>query len=201
MKTMTTAAAVLVAALLGGCKTPQVALDQANHGVSMIAGLEQALGELRRVETHALKARTESIRLKRDAVARIDRAAKFDARTRVEVGDTASGAALERLLASTDAVAAEDSAYLAAIARNEADIAALLTPLPTTRAATSVAQDALADLGKQLDGTVRRDELLDFARGVVVSVNEAKGRIAAAQAAASASALAQAAPASTQPGE
>lgn len=167
--------------VLGGCKTQQVALDEANHGVALISELETSLADFRRIETHSLNARSASLRAQKDALAAVEKIAKRDMRIRAAVGDRATARILDTLLASTDALADEDAAYVNAAAQNEAAVAALLTPLPTTKESTSAAQTALAEMGKELGGGIRRAEFFAFWKAVKASVDKEKEEIAKAE--------------------
>lgn len=177
---------MLAMVLLSACATPKPALDEANHGVALIAELEKSLAEFRRIETNSLNARAESIRDKKNAIALVEKTLARDMRTRAAAGDQASVKLYSSLIDSADAIAKEDAEYQAAIARNDATIAALLTPLPSTKEATSTAQAALADLGKELTPDERRAELIDYFKYVKASVQEARKKIDEAEAAASA---------------
>lgn len=167
--------------VLSGCKTQQLALDEANHGVALISELETSLTDFRRIEKHSLNARSVSLRQQKNALAIVEKVAKRDMRTRVAVGDKSTGKILDALLASTDALAVEDAAYVTAAAQNEAAVGALLAPLPTTKESTSAAQTALAEMGKELSSETRREEFLVFWRAVKASVDEEKKKISKAE--------------------
>ena len=176
---------IFLVVLLSACRTPPAAMDQANHGVSLSSELEKSLAEFHRIQTHSQNARAAKIREQQNSLALAEKTISRDMRVRAAVGDTRTEKVLRQLLTSTDALAAEDAAYVRTMADNDKAVAALLTPLPTTKESTSAAQAALAALGEELSGDVRRGEFLEFSRGVKTSVDEAKKKIAAAEAEAS----------------
>jgi hypothetical protein len=170
--------------LLSACSTPQPVLDQAQHGVSLIAELEKNLAEYRRLQGVSQAARHAAIRMQRDAIGQTEVLARRDARARAAAGDKQTVDLAEGLIAHADAIAADDAAYVANQAADQAALAALLEPIPSTRSATTDAQTALAVMGDQLTAEQRRDELKAWIKEIKKSVSENKEKIEKAEAAA-----------------
>jgi hypothetical protein len=187
-------AATLVAMLaLSACATPQAALDEANNGAGLIAHLELSLTEFRRVETNAENARLASLRDQQDTLDQVAGANNAALRARKSAGDTDSEPLVAELLANADAIAADHAAAQAATTSDEAALAALLQPLPSTKSATADAQKKLAAMGTDLSRDTRDAEFLAFAKAIKDNVAANKKKIAAAEAAANAPAKDQAA--------
>ena len=173
---------LMVAALaLCGCSTPKPAMEQANHGVGLIAQLESSLTEFRRVEKNSLDARAESLLAQRKAIAFIDREKQRDLQARVAAGDKLSATLIDNLVANTEGLALSQAEYTDSNARNEAEVAALLAPIPNTRSATATAQARLAEMGEELGWDIRRSELQAFIKAVKDSVEDGKKKIEEAE--------------------
>ncbi|MGW8394706.1 hypothetical protein [Pseudoduganella sp. HUAS MS19] len=166
---------------LGGCSTPKPAMEQAHHGVGLVAQLESSLTEFRRVERNSLNARAESLLAQRKAIAFIDREKQRDLQARVAAGDKLSSTLIDKLVANTEGLALSQAEYSDTNARNEAAVAALLAPIPDTRAATSAVQAKLAAMGEELGWDIRRSELKAFIKAVKDSVEEGKKKIEEAE--------------------
>ncbi len=168
--------------LLSACSTPQPALDQAQHGVSLIAELESNLAEYRRLQGVSQAARHAAIRMQRDAIGETEVIARRDARARAAAGDKQTVDLAEGLIAHADAIAADDAAYLANQAADQAALASLLAPIPSTRSATTDAQAALAVMGDQLTAEQRREELKGWIKEIRKNVAENRDKIEKAEA-------------------
>jgi len=184
MRTLSAALTAIATVALCACSTPQVALDQANHGVGLIAELELSLSEFRRVEQNAEDARRESLREQMEALEVAKKSTNRDARARKSAGDADTSALIERLIADADGMAADDAMAKATQRANDAALAALLSPLPSTSAAMATAQKKLAEMGTELSWEKRYSELLAFAKAIKEAVDANKKKIADAEAAA-----------------
>jgi len=184
MRTLSAALTAIATVALCACSTPQVALDQANHGVGLISELELSLSEFRRVEQNAEDARRESLREQMEALEVAKKSTNRDARARKSAGDADTSALIERLIADADGMAADDAMAKATQRANDAALAALLAPLPSTSAAMATAQKKLAEMGTELPWEKRYSELLAFAKAIKEAVDANKKKIADAEAAA-----------------
>ena len=179
-----TSAALAAVLTLAGCATPQVALDQARHGTSLITQLETSLAEFRRVEQNAEEARRQSLADQLLALEEVKGTAARDVRARLSAGDTATGAMVDRLIADADGLAADAAAARAAQQANQAVLATLITPLPSTLATTTAAQKKLAEMGTELSRETQGKEFLAWTRTIKAAVDANKKKIAEAEAAA-----------------
>lgn len=176
--------AVLCAFLaLAGCATPQVALEQARQGTSLVGQLETAMTEFRRVEQNAEESRSQSLARQMQDLEDAKGPAARDARARLSAGDKATAALIARLMADADALAADAAASRAARQANETVLATLITPLPSTVASTTVAQKKLAEMGTELSYATRAKELLDWTQTIKAAVDANKKKIDEAEAA------------------
>ncbi|KQZ31811.1 hypothetical protein [Duganella sp. Root1480D1] len=172
---------MLAALLLCGCSTPKPAMEQANHGVGLLAQLESSLAEFRRVEGNSMKARADSLLAQRKAIAFVNREKQRDLQARVAAGDKLSASLIDNLVANTEGLALSQAEYAEANAGNEAAVAALLAPIPDTRGGTSVTQARLAEMGEELGWDIRRSELQAFIKAVKESVEDGKKKIEEAE--------------------
>ncbi|KQV47544.1 MULTISPECIES: hypothetical protein [unclassified Duganella] len=172
---------MFAALALCGCSTPKPAMEQANHGVGLIAQLESSLTEFRRVEGNSMKARADSLLAQRKAIAFVDREKQRDLQARVAAGDKLSATLIDNLVANTEGLALSQAEYSDTNARNEAAVAALLAPITDTRSGTSTAQARLAEMGEELGWDIRRSELQAFIKAVKDSVEEGKKKIEEAE--------------------
>ncbi|SFF56728.1 hypothetical protein SAMN05518865_101585 [Duganella sp. CF458] len=174
-------APMLAALALCGCSTPKPVMEQANHGVGLIAQLESSLTEFRRVERNSMKARADSLLAQRKAIAFVDREKQRDLQARVAAGDKLSVTLIDNLVANAEGLALSQAEYSDTNARNEAAVAALLAPVPDTRSGTAAAQARLAEMGEELGWDIRRSELQAFIKAVKDSVEEGKKKIEEAE--------------------
>lgn len=174
-------AVAIVVLALGGCSTPRVALDQSNHGASLIAQLEISLTEFRRVEASAEAARQQSLREQLEALGQVKKSTNRDARARRSAGDGQTVAIIERLIADANGLADDDTTAAATQKTNEALLAALLQPIPSTTAAMTAAQKKLAEMGAELPRETRYAEFLSFAKAIKDAVDANKKKVAEAE--------------------
>jgi hypothetical protein len=167
--------------VLCGCSTPKPAMEQANHGVGLIAQLESSLTEFRRVERNSMKARADSLLAQRKAIAFVDREKQRDLQARLAAGDKLSVTLIDNLVANTEGLALSQAEYANTNASNEAAVAALMAPIPDTRSGTSAAQARLAEMGEELGWDIRRSELQAFIKAVKDSVEEGRKKIEEAE--------------------
>lgn len=184
MRTLLKAMCLATGGLLAACATPQAALDQANHGASLISQLESALGEFRRIEQNAQDARLRSLQDQLAAIEEVKKSTLRDARARTSAGDHATPALIARLQGDADGLAADAAAAQAAREANDAALASLLGPLPSTAASTTDAQKKLAEMGSELSRETRLREFRSFAKAIRKSIEENRQKIAEAEAAA-----------------
>lgn len=185
MRCATTLVLAPLMALMSACSTPPVVLEQANHGASLIGQLEAAMAEFRRIERNAEEARQRSLEEQLSAIEEVKPAGNRDARARKSAGDRSTGEMVERLTGDADGMGDDAAALAAAAKANHAMLAALITPLASTSAATTAAQKKLAEMGTELSASARRAEFLSFAKAIKESVDTNKKKIADAEAAAS----------------
>ena len=180
------ALSALSALCLGACATPQVALDQANQGVSLVSQLELHLQEFRRVESVAEQAQLASL-AEQDADSSVNRQElSFNNRARQAASATRENRIIENMTAMIQGYAEDEAAADADRSAYNDRLSTLLDPLPSTTASTTAVQSSLADMGKELPWATRRDELKKVADTVRKNVDDNRKKIHDAQAAAAA---------------
>lgn len=182
---MKTATTLLLAGLaLAGCATPQPALDQANHTVAMMAQLEIELKEFARVQDVAAQARLRSIARQERDIEAVASQTRVAVAVRTANGDMSAANLQAKLATVAGAVGQSDETRKAAVAAVDAELAALLKPLPSTAEKSSAAQKALAEMGSELPRGTRFSELKAFYTVVKESVDTNRKKIKDAEEAA-----------------
>jgi len=166
-----------IAALLAACSTPQVAMDQANHTVGLVTQLELEMREFDRIQKVAATARLKSIAVQEQDNAFVLGQARIDEKVRRAMGDTETTEAESKFSIVAQAIADDDTQLKTAIASVDAELSALLKPLPSTADNSSAAQKALADMGAELSPTIRFSELQSFYKTVKESVDANRQKI------------------------
>jgi flagellar basal body L-ring protein FlgH len=179
-------AALALAALVAGCSTPQVALQQANHTAKLMSLLDAELSEFRRVQQAAQASRVQSMATQKEFLSRLSASAEVTDQARRSAGDTLTVTLREQLISNADGVGQVRQETKSARTDFKKQVDALLVPLPSTRASITDAQAKAAAMGTELSADTRRQELLDFGIAVAESLNEARERIRKAQAEAAA---------------
>lgn len=169
---------------LCACATPDAALEQANHTSALMAGMEKELATFRRVNTAAEQSLRESLHEQRAQLANERFQYALETRARMSAGDAATQALIDRMIADTAALAADEAAAAQAVATNDETVAALLAPLPSTNSAIAQAQARMAAMGVELSRSTRAAELRAFVQEVRNNVEANRKKIDEAQAAA-----------------
>lgn len=169
---------------LAGCTTTPVARESANFGVGVIGEMEVALADFQNSETEAYKARQASLRdqhrLARKAIASVANSSRM----RESAGDSHAQLVTRKLIDNSDAMAADQAVLIAGDKLGDETLAALVTPLPSTRHATGESQKALALLGANLSAKAQYDTARSFIVVVKDTVSGNKAKIADAKKAA-----------------
>ncbi len=179
---------LLSALALAGCATPQPALDQARHTVALMAQLEIELKEFARVQDVAAQARLRSIARQERDIEAVAAQTRVAVAVRTANGDMAAANLQAKLATVAGAVGHSEETRKAAVAAVDAELAALLKPLPSTGEKSSAAQKALAEMGTELSPSTRFSELKGFYAVVKESVDANRKKIKDAEEAAKAAA-------------
>ena len=166
-----------LAVVLSGCSTPNPALEQANHTTALMGGLETELQILRRVAGASAEARQESMREQKLAIVNAKLLSGPRIRARISAGDVATQMMVDRMLADTDAIAADEAAASSALAANDAEIEKIMTPLASTSALMTQAQAKMAVMGTELPARTRAVELFAFVKAVKENVDQNRKKI------------------------
>jgi hypothetical protein len=175
-------AAVLSAALLmGGCATPQSALDQANNAAMLTASLNAELVNFRKTQAAIAQARLDSVKRQRATMARYDTDARFEERVNSAAGATKGARLIGELRDLSDSRIKDEKDLRAALSELEVSFSKLLDPLPDESADVQATQKALAVMGEELSPTDRLKMAAAFASDVQKSVKANRDKIVAAQ--------------------
>lgn len=173
------AAAALVAvalalATLGGCATPQAALDQANNGAALTASLQQELREFRTVQARVAEERIRSLRSLQTMMANYEVASAFDQRVMEVAGNNDSASAMASLRRLADSVVDDEKELRAKQAAIDEALAKLVSSVPQQAAQLKATQDALAVLGQQQSTEEKLRAVSEFAKGLKEQIEKAK---------------------------
>lgn len=180
-------AVVFCAAMLGGCATPQEALDQANNGAALTAALQAQLREFRQVQANVARGRIESIRRQTTLLATFDADAAFEERVQKAAGLDNQLKLYSALHDLADSRAKDEADLQIKLAGFDAVYAKLLSPLPDPHDKLKTTQEALGVLGDQLGFDERAKMAEDFAKTIKSAIEENKKKADAAAAEATAS--------------
>lgn len=176
---------------LSGCASPPVARESANFGVSAMGQMESALGDFRSSETESYKARQASLIEQQRQAKNVRASLANSSRMRESAGDYQAQAVTLRLIGNAEAMGNDEAGLIAANKLDDATIAALATPLPSTKKATEAAQKSLAALGADLTAQAKYDNLKLFTTAVKTTVDSNKKKIEEAKNAAQAGTVAK----------
>jgi hypothetical protein len=171
---------------LPGCHTSPVALEQANHTVSLMAELEGQLGEFKRSASAAENARIASLQFQMDRVLASTKSAALDTQASADAGDKTHEPFARKLLGGAEAKGKAEVLSLKQSEDYAARLATLLTPQPNLKPTLAQAQVKAAVLGKDLDPDVRFDELKAFVSDLADNLKANREKIDKAKAAANA---------------
>ena len=198
MKPCTATSLVIAGAamlMLGGCATPQAALDQANNGAALTAALQIELRAFRAVQANVGRGRIDSIRRQNLSLATYDADAAFEERVQRVAGREDQLRLYAALTTLADSRAKDEADLQTKMAEYDTAFAKLLAPLPDPGGKLAATQQTLGALGEQLTFQDRLKMAADFATVIKVAIDENRKKITAAQAAAP---VAQVQPASTK---
>ena len=192
-------AAVVVFTWLGGCATPQAALDQANNAAALTMSLQAELQNLRAAQANVARLRLESVRRQNTLLATYEVDAAFGERVQRAVGKTAEAQLASTLRELADSKAKDEKELQAKLSELDDLMAKLLAPVPDQAAKLAATQNAMGALGEELKFEQRLQVVATFASDLKKAIDENKKKAEAATASAPAPA-AQPAATTTPPG-
>ena len=154
MKT-TSIAIVLVSLYVSGCASPQPALDQANHGAALTAGLHEELRAFRGVQAKVASSRLDTIREQERRISEYERSTSFNDRVAKLAGNTDTSNLYQELSGLADSIAADEAAHNQRLGELKERLDALLKPLPDSATKLAAVQKAMALLGSELSASER----------------------------------------------
>lgn len=170
-----------VVLVLAACGTPKVVMEQANHSVSLVADLEQDLKAYRKTQQRSQDYMTATLAQQLEGLNFYQ--AQLDELQVSLIASDVSGKRLgiQKRLNTLSEEVVRIARSRAPTALYEEKTRALLTPLPSTQETTTAAQEALLPMSKELSRNVRGAELIEFAKSVKKSVDEARDSIEKAE--------------------
>ena len=191
-------ALVALALCLQGCATPQAALDQANATAGLASRFDGEWTRYRQTAAQVAEARLANIRRQEVQMARLADVQAWNLRTARLAGLGDAEDRRQSLISLAESLQADEQAHRQRLVELDAQLAALLAPLPVTTGKLAALKKALAEMGTELPASDRLKLALDAATTVRDEV--AKNRAAAQAAiATAASAPLPAAPAGSAP--
>lgn len=141
--------------LIGGCSTPQAALDQANHTAALTVVFDNEMNAYRAAAARVAGARVQSIRRQEVAMAAFDEVQAFNDRTAALAGMNETLALRQTLVELTDSRSQDQAATRQRLAELDAALASIVLPLPGQTEKLRAVQQALAALGTELSSGER----------------------------------------------
>lgn len=156
----------MLALLLAACATPQPALDQANATAALVANFDAELVAYRKAAARVAATRMDSIRRQETLLAELAESNAWSLRTARLAGLGDFEDRRENLVALAQSREKDEAATNQRLLELEAELAALVKPLPSNSAKLIALKKALAELGTELPA----DERLKLALEAVQTV-------------------------------
>jgi methyl-accepting chemotaxis protein len=174
-------ASALLALMLGGCKTPRPALDEANNGAALTVSLAGEIKNFRSAQARVAQARVDSVRRQRVLLANYEAEGNFDERV-LKAADKGDALRLYTALKELSDSRALDAKQLQdKLAAMDVAFAKLLEPLPEATKDLTATQKALAVLGEELSAHERIATTAAFVKEIRKSVEENREKIKEAE--------------------
>jgi hypothetical protein len=173
--------ALAATVLIGGCATPQSALDQANNAAMLTASLNAELVNFRKTQAAIAQVRLDSIKRQRTTMARYDTDARFEERVNSAAGAAKGARLIAELRELSDSRVRDEKELRSALSDMEDSFSRLLEPLPDESTGVQATQKALAVMGEELNPGERLKMAAVFASDVLKSVKANRDKIVAAQ--------------------
>jgi len=182
--------AIAAGLAMTACAVPQPALDQANESAHLMMQMQDQLDNLAKTQQAIANQRVAEIKKQRTLVLQYNIDSTDDSRLMAAAGMTDRSKLYDVLTALADARSQENKSLDTEQTALDAQLASLLTAVPTTTKATAAAEKDMAALGLQRSSKERLDFVKTYGQTVRSDVKAAQA--AAASAAASASTAASA---------
>lgn len=156
----------LLALLIGACATPQAALDQANATASLAASFDVELAAYRKAAARVAAARLASIRRQEALIAQLAEVDVWNVRTAGLAGLGGSEDMRRSLVTLAATRETDEAATRQRLAELDAQLAAVVTPLPSASAKLAALKNALAEMGIELPASERIKLALDAVQTV-----------------------------------
>jgi hypothetical protein len=163
-----------VAASLMGCQTPPEALGTANNATKLMSLLDIQLKEFQKLQGAALNARKATLEYQKEKLLSSEVNTQLDIAASKSAGDTSREPLSKKLISDAQGVAEVRSKALGSKENYEQKLASILSPLPSTTAAITNAQEKMAVMGAELPKETRYSELMKFASEIKSNVDENK---------------------------
>lgn len=154
-------AATALALVLGACATPQAALDQANATAALAASFDAELAAYRKAAASVAQARLSSVRRQELLIAQLAEIDAWNRRTAELAGLGDVETRRRSLIALAESRERDEAATKQRLAELDAQLAAVVTPLPSASARIAALKQALAEMGTELSASERLQLSLD----------------------------------------
>lgn len=168
---------LVILLVLSGCNTTPIALEQANHTVSLLAEFDEQSAEYRAVTSAAEKARLASLEHQKTKVRETRVRLALDSASSLAAGDKTREPFARKLLAGADKRAkvagqsvVEEEAY-------KAKLTSLLTPQLDLKPSITQAQVDIAPLGQEISAATRLKEFRDYFSELAANLKANKKKI------------------------
>jgi hypothetical protein len=146
--------------------------------------LDIQLKEFQKLQGAALNARKATLEYQKEKLLSSEVNTQLDIAASKSAGDTSREPLSKKLISDAQGVAEVRSKALGSKENYEQKLASILSPLPSTTAAITNAQEKMAVMGAELPKETRYSELMKFASEIKSNVDENKKRIKDAEKAA-----------------
>lgn len=157
---------------LWGCSTPPVVTTTANHTASMMGQLQAETSRFKQATVVSDESVLATAKGLQGRVAQQRSSLNSQLRAEEAAGNIETVQLLGRLKALADGLKQDDVELDALSAKTDAEMAALLKPLPNAPARLATAAGAVAAIGKDLSSETQVKETVTLLQGVFKSAKE-----------------------------
>lgn len=180
-RTWTVLASLTLTQWMAGCATPQAALDQANATASLTSNFDVELAAYRKAAARVATARLASVRRQEALIASLAEVDVWNVRTAALAGLGDAEVRRRSLISLAESRASDEASTRQRLLALDAQLAAVLTPLPSNSAKLAALKSALAEMGVELPASERIQLAFDAVQKVRDDVQKNRAATAAVE--------------------
>ncbi len=176
-QTLYLSAYICLMLVLGGCATPQAALDQANNGAALTVAFQSELEKFRSVQIEVAKSRIDSIRTQQARMMTYESGSAMDERIALLSNKGEIQAMYAKLKDLADAKIKDEAILKVKLIEADELLAKIVSPYSVSSANLEKTQKALATIGEELTHKERIRLVTNLVNSINTVVKENKEKI------------------------